>query len=961
VASVNNNDDDNNNKNMDIVDVVDVIHPSLGQYFRTTNMGEVSVTSFNMLAPFYHALALDYDTTITPPISEPPPPPTTITSIDMSNDNLTDNDTDTENSTHNDDDDDDDDDDRDTNEEDDAGSDENDDDEDDYYGSQRQDNDVVNTDSTSSSPNFSSSSSSSNSIDDDGQQRMKQQQQRREQFLFHDRTVRVPLAIQMAKRTNADILCLQEVEGGGYDDDIHRRRLEALLQVDEIVGVPLLMKDEINNEESYITTSTTTGSSTIDSTSRTATTTTTRTICGYDSFVWVPLMPNNNRGDIVGLCIAWRSHRHSLIHSEGYKRGMICQFQEVGSVVPSDKVTAAETTATATTTTTKMSSSLDDGGYNDDADSCAEQQEAGTTSLHNTLQKSPSTFCIANVHLPARPSNILGRLYTMSRTIRKLAELDGQHQRAGQRRHAGGSEPLDGLILVAGDFNSDQHSVTAQLLKRGTSNHGNLRDRNYKAKITKASAIQMKHPYRFRDVYDGRALLAQKYSSKTNNNHNSNENNGRTIVDLRRQYAPITVSLHGRGPGCMDQLFFATTANGSHIPTKSRRVFPPPFLDHSTPSSPTPTPVLITHHNSDAGKRQVRRKKGEARRHRMMSTPIEASMKANLQVESILATIRGPDDEERIRIIQDGLPNIEEGFPSDHLPIGALFVGHGRPSTLSYTFSSLISSTTQSADGMIRSNVGSNAPHRAPGNVLDTPRTTLDVPSTLESSVSSSVSSSSGVTASVQRRRQAQRTSASDRRRHNAVLKLVTDWLVGRGVQNVIRDTPLYKNPLILQTLDVQNLKRKSRAPDLVCLVNHKMMPFDDCDSDPTTLTTRNADDCDANSDTIIVLEVAVATNPERVRMEKVSKYEDLTTLSTLVSTTSCTYKGGEGTAKQCRLFTIIVDPNGTVPEQTKGSVNDLILLTSRARGLSRHDIENEVNRLSSRLQQVATKDAEFH
>ena len=34
------------------------------------------------------------------------------------------------------------------------------------------------------------------------------------EFLNNDRTQRVPKSIEMAKRTNADVLCLQEIEGG---------------------------------------------------------------------------------------------------------------------------------------------------------------------------------------------------------------------------------------------------------------------------------------------------------------------------------------------------------------------------------------------------------------------------------------------------------------------------------------------------------------------------------------------------------------------------------------------------------------------------------------------------------------------------------------------------------------------------------------------------------------------------
>jgi hypothetical protein len=153
-----------------------------------------------------------------------------------------------------------------------------------------------------------------------------------------------------------------------------------------------------------------------------------------------------------------------------------------------------------------------------------------------------STFAIANLHLPARPSNILGRLKTMSRTVQKLASLDRRRQ-----PHPHSSAPLDGLLMVAGDFNSDQHSVATQLLKRGSSPYGNLRDRNYKAKVTKSSALEMRHAYRFQDVYETQFL---------------GTDGKRTIV--RDIYAPITVSLKGQGPGCMDHLFYAVASSNTN-------------------------------------------------------------------------------------------------------------------------------------------------------------------------------------------------------------------------------------------------------------------------------------------------------------------------------------------------------------------------------------------------------------
>jgi mRNA deadenylase 3'-5' endonuclease subunit Ccr4 len=89
--------------------------------------------------------------------------------------------------------------------------------------------------------------------------------QQREAFAKEDRATRVPLAVQMAKQANGDILCLQEVEGGP--------ELEPILAK--------LLAEPYGDTQ------------------------------GYDSFLWAPLMPKRI-GDVVGLCVAWRSQRHRV-------------------------------------------------------------------------------------------------------------------------------------------------------------------------------------------------------------------------------------------------------------------------------------------------------------------------------------------------------------------------------------------------------------------------------------------------------------------------------------------------------------------------------------------------------------------------------------------------------------------------------------------------------------------------
>lgn len=86
-----------------------------------------------------------------------------------------------------------------------------------------------------------------------------------------DRRDRTPLSIRLATQTNADILCLQEVEGG-------ETRLESLLEQE-------LRKDCVNNKNVVVP--------------------------GYDRHVWTPLYPDR-RNDVVGLCVAWRSDKHMV-------------------------------------------------------------------------------------------------------------------------------------------------------------------------------------------------------------------------------------------------------------------------------------------------------------------------------------------------------------------------------------------------------------------------------------------------------------------------------------------------------------------------------------------------------------------------------------------------------------------------------------------------------------------------
>jgi hypothetical protein len=83
-------------------------------------------------------------------------------------------------------------------------------------------------------------------------------------FLKKDRTERVPLAINMAKQHNADILCLQEVEGGTDE-------LESVLK--HLLAEPLTVDDGNHKLE------------------------------GYDMFLWSSLLPNR-ADNVVGDCVS---------------------------------------------------------------------------------------------------------------------------------------------------------------------------------------------------------------------------------------------------------------------------------------------------------------------------------------------------------------------------------------------------------------------------------------------------------------------------------------------------------------------------------------------------------------------------------------------------------------------------------------------------------------------------------
>jgi hypothetical protein len=432
--------------------------------------------------------------------------------------------------------------------------------------------------------------------------------------------------------------------------------------------------------------------------------------------------------------------------------------------------------------------------------------------------------------LPAKPSNVMGRLKSMSHTIQKMTRYDPKVRKS----------PLDGLFVVAGDFNCDQNSVTAKLLTTGYSPYGNLKDRNYKANVSKASAFMMRHDYRFKDVYEE-----------------------------RRDVAPVTVSLTGRGPGCTDHLFFAQNRAATKSPPAATQ--PVKAVVGAKPSS------------KQGGKRMVRRQRVARIQSRRT---IQLNLPTAMSVGSILATISGPNDTQRLETINNGLPNLEKGFPSDHIPIGALFVPD---------------------EDYSKKNSDCQKENTDPEE--DEP----NMASIEEASTTSELTKSNGVSSSVLKRREAATASVGVKRRHNVVLRCVTEWLTGRGAYDIHRDQPLYK---LKFAQGAGKLNKKSRAPDLVC--------------------------CLGNS--LVVIEVTVSGKPDSARLSKLKKYEDLETI--LQASPSVKEEG----LTVYSPFVILLDEHGGIPEETRQDILELARLTSSS---TEEQAETDTQRFCNHLRGV--------
>jgi len=536
----------------------------------------------------------------------------------------------------------------------------------------------------------------------------------------HDRTHRIPQALAQVKQHNADILCLQEVEGG-------QEQLDGLLAT----HLPTNQTRRDNNN-------------------------TTRT--GYDAHVWSPMHPQRSN-DLVGLAVAWRSHRFELIrHKSLWARGHIVQLRDI---VSGDIVT------------------------------------------------------IVNLHLPARPSAIQGRLAVIANALQQLESILTTTPTPTSSSSSSSSSALHGMVVVTGDWNSDTSSPAVQLLHDGRITPGSIQDRAYRFTLTKQLAQKFKcpRPYQFVSIY---------------------EKNERTNV------APITVSLEGRAPACVDHMFVAST-NLTCTKTSSMS------------SNDIASIAALSGDTTSITRRKLRRLRAASS---TKSSSTSVSLSPKFQIAAVLATI-GIEAKDGVAycqrqqdIIQQGLPNERHGFFTDHLPIGAMFV------------------TTEAVTKALY-NRSVDVENHDKRNLMKTPQPVADV-NKQDKPVEDSApeytqiqprqsNSKNGLSSAARQRRSAYTASKQIRQRHNAVLRVITDWLIDRaGATEIVRDRPLRKWKWFLDDPRSTNISQKSRAPDLCCVVPKKE---------------------GHGSQRRVIVEVTVTNKPEKVeavRHEKLTKYQDV-------------------------------------------------------------------------------------
>ena len=326
----------------------------------------------------------------------------------------------------------------------------------------------------------------------------------------------------------------------------------------------------------------------------------------------------------------------------------------------------------------------------------------------------------------------------------------------------------------------------------------------------------------------------------------------------------------------MDHMFYAQNTN-------RRKQSPPRPIVVAAAASGKPV-------RKNMGKRKTRRQRVTyMQKRRTVQTQIPTAVR----VESILATISGSspddDDEERLEIINNGLPNVKEGFPSDHLPIGALFVPdkNFEAKKEKHVDKSSLPAVDEGED-----DDGDDQKE----DIDEQYTTTLDP-------------MKSGLSTSAIRRRQAGAKSMSIRRRHNIVLGCVTEWLTECGAYDVHRDQPLYK---LKFAQGLKKLKKKSRAPDLVCCLG----------------------------DSLLIVEVTVTNKPDSTRLAKLKKYEDL---ETIVQSSPVVQDAGLTVQSP---FVILLDEQGGIPQETQQDVIDLMKLMGKSDESAQSDAQRFFNHL---------------
>ena len=363
----------------------------------------------------------------------------------------------------------------------------------------------------------------------------------------------------------------------------------------------------------------------------------------------------------------------------------------------------------------------------------------------------------------------------------------------------------------------------------------------------------------------------------------------------------------------------------------------------------------------------------------------DALAPTKLQVDAILATIGIPETDgeayvqHRRQTIEAGLPNEAEGFYTDHLPIGALLVpvsvgGHNMDITTRESANLEDQEDTITSGDSIHDTDTDNDDTDNDERESDTTSTDKDkscheesppteLPTIMTTNPTPSnhvphphrTTKSSGLSGSVRQRRSAYKASTQIRQRHNAVLRIVTEWLVERGATEVLRDQPLRKWKWLLDRTNTmmtkgnhssKGLSKKSRAPDLCCV-----------------LTTSNSQ-CRR-----VIVEVTVTNHPDKipvVRREKMDKYQDVIDLLLAASTTAPpaaddTADGGLldgkiGSVEKVEpIFVVVMDgSSGQVPPSTLADLQRLATLSSHT-DENDDDAATEVARVAELLTNAVT------